>query len=83
MKQKAKILVLLPLFILAQNQAFSFDDPKWVCLDPGHGGIYPGTMGWNEKGPAEKVHNLKACQVLDRVLFQSYEGEPPFQNRIF
>lgn len=81
MERKIKRLVSLIFFfsiILITNKVFSFDWPRWVCLDPGHGGIWTGTMGWNNRGPAEKVQNLKACQVLDRVLFQSYEGEFPF-----
>ena len=84
MGQKTKRLVIfIYLFfsvILISNKVFSFNWPRWVCVDPGHGGKWTGTMGWNNKGPAEKVQNLKACQVLDRVLFQSYDGEYPFYN---
>ena len=42
-------------------------------MDPGHGGIYSGTPGWDSDGPPEKEQNLRACQVLDRILYYAYD----------
>jgi tetratricopeptide (TPR) repeat protein len=79
-KIKKNKYIVTVFFLIICNQVFAFDTPKLVCLDPGHGGTWQGTMGWNDRGPAEKVHNLSACQLLDKFLFWSYEDEWGFET---
>ena len=76
MKTKSFILIVtLMLSFLIPIKGNCFKWPYYVCFDPGHGGIYPGTLGWEYMGPGEKVHTLSACQVLDEELYFSHDEE--------
>ena len=74
METKSFILILiLVLSFLIPMKGYCFNFPYYICFDPGHGGDWPGTLGWEDTGPGEKVHTLSACQVLDEELYYSHD----------
>jgi N-acetylmuramoyl-L-alanine amidase len=69
-KEVIIIAIVLCLFILQSPTVVAYD----VCIDPGHGGVWGGTDGYDNQGPNEKDRTLDiALKFKDLLLGDGYD----------